>query len=307
MKIAYLGIEDAGKLAHVYNEQIVGVPHCYAVSPEDFEAGLPYRKFDDRDYHEDIHSEKFIIGEQDGKIVSFADVAIAEIEEGGQKESKGFIRFLTYLPGYRPVGQAILEESERHLTDSDISQIKAFRLNFRNDHCGYHFYHLGYSSVSDQMGHVCALLHMNGYKINGGEIFLDQPEYRANEPVLPHDGVEITIKQGIPEKAVLPGLDVIAYRSGKWIGHCESTSAAEFCQAREAQDWVFISGLYIIEAERGKGWGRYLLQRNLWEMRKIGYKNTVISADIANYRAHLFYMNDGYRVADTTYEFVKNI
>jgi len=42
-------------------------------------------------------------------------------------------------------------------------------------------------------------------------------------------------------------------------------------------------------------------------MRKIGYKNTVISNDWRNYRALLFYANYGYRLADTNYEFVKKI
>jgi GNAT superfamily N-acetyltransferase len=81
----------------------------------------------------------------------------------------------------------------------------------------------------------------------------------------------------------------------------------EFCRAGEAQDWLFIEGLQVIDAEQGKGWGRYLLQRNLWEMRKQGYKNTVVSTDIGNYRAQLLYMNYGYRIADTTFEFVKRL
>ncbi|MFQ6041416.1 MAG: hypothetical protein ACE5PV_11220 [Candidatus Poribacteria bacterium] len=49
------------------------------------------------------------------------------------------------------------------------------------------------------------------------------------------------------------------------------------------------------------------MQRNLWEMRKIGYKNTAISTDITNYRAQLFYTNYGYRVVNTGYGLVKDI
>jgi len=169
------------------------------------------------------------------------------------------------------------------------------------------------------------LFRMNGYEINStrqGEIFMDQPEYSVAEPfakftlersegleggpVLSDNRVEIVVNRK-PGRGVLPGLTVHAFRSGNEIGICESLSVGQYCQASEAQDWVFIKWIGVEEDERGKGWGRYLLQRNLWEMQKIGYKNTVISTDITNYRAQLFYTNYGYRVVDTAYGFVKNI
>lgn len=301
MKIGYLDIADAEKLTRVYNNQFEYVPHCYAVSPDEFMAGFPYHKYARGSYNEDIHSEKLIFAEQNGEIAGFADVAIAEVQE----TCKGFIRFLTYQAGFRSIGQAILEESERYLTNMGVKQIKAFRLNTCSDHCGYHFYHLGYSMISDRMGHICALFAMNGYEKSGGEIFMNWRGYNLPEPTLPDKKVEIVIKQETPEQAALPGLNVRAFLDERQIGDCISISAGEFCKASEAQDWVFISGLGVEAAEQGKGWGRYLLQRNLWEMRKIGYKNTVISTDWENFRAQLFYTNYGYQVADTNYELSK--
>ena len=108
-------------------------------------------------------------------------------------------------------------------------------------------------------------------------------------------------------RAVLPKLSVKAFHDGKEIGQCKSESAGECCDAKEAQDWVFIAWLGINENDQKKGLGRYLLQRNLWEMSKIGYKNSVISTDWNNFRALLFYTNYGYKVVDTMHEFVKNI
>ena len=140
MKIAYWDIAGAGNLVQVYNDQIAGVPHCYPVSREQFETGFTYHKFAGWGYCEDIHSEKLIVGQQNGKIVGFADVAVARIEKDKKKEQRGFIRFLTYQPGCRSVGQAILEEAEKYLADSGMSQINAFRLHGRNDHCGYNYY-----------------------------------------------------------------------------------------------------------------------------------------------------------------------
>jgi len=326
MKIMYWDVADAGSLVHVYNEQFAGVPHCYSVSPEEFDIGIRYRKDADEPY-EELHSEKFIVGEQNGKIVGFSDVVVVETEDNplphnplpplvrgmeggyGQKEHKGLIRFLTYQPGCRSVGQALLEESERYLRDLGMSDVGVFRTTYDDDDFSYRFYHLGFGLVSDKTTHICALFYMNEYEINSeerGEVFMDQPEYRVDEPVLPDNRVEIVVEQH-PGRGVLPGLTVQAFRSGREVGVCKSLSVGRYCRASEAQDWVFIKWLGVEREEQGKGWGRYLLQRNLWEMKKIGYKNTVISADITNHRAQLFYTNYGYRVVDTTYGFVKNL
>lgn len=307
MKIKYMDISEIDNLTELYNHQFNHIPHCYPISSDEFVEGFPHNKCSYDWYHEDISSEKIIISEQNGEIMGFADMAIAETQEDGQKYTKGFIRFLTYKIGYRPVGQAILEECERYLSSFDIKEIKAFRLHFTNDHCGYRFYHLGYNLISDKMGHICALLNMNGYEKTGGEIFLNQPEYKVDEPILPNKKIEIVLKQIPPKQSDLLSLEVIALLDGKHLGECESVSSGEFCRNKKSQDWVFITGLGIVNKEQGKGLGRYLLQRNLWEMQKIGYKNTVISTDWKNYRAQLFYTNYGYKLVDTGYEFTKNL
>jgi GNAT superfamily N-acetyltransferase len=307
MKIDYLDTSEIDVLTNIYNDHFASVPHCHPVSSDEFVDGFPYHKCIRGSYHEDINSEKIIVGKQDGKIIGFADVALAKTQDNGQNDNIGFIRFLTYKAGYRTVGQAILEECERYLSSFDIKEIKAFRIKFVNDHCGYRFYHLAYNLISDKMGHICALLNMNGYEKTGGEIFLNQPVYKVVEPIPPDRKFEIILKQLIPEHAELPGIKVITLIDGKEVGECESQSAGEFCKAEMAQDWLFITGLWVEESLRKKGWGRYLLQRNLWEMQKTGYKNTVISTDWMNYRAQLFYSNYGYHLVDTGYEFTKKM
>lgn len=305
MKITYRDMADAGKLVHVYNEQFAQVPHCHAVSLEEFETGLRCRRDADEPY-ENLCSERIIVGELGGKVAGFADVAVVtDIKEKGQKERQGLIRFLTYCRGCRPVGQALLEASERYLSSLGADEIKAFRVSYHSDYC-YRFYHLGFGLTSDRTSHICALLRVNGYEVSGGEIFMDQPNYHAGEPVSPDDKIEIVVEQH-HGRGDLPGLTVQAMRDGVEIGICESVSVGKYCQASEAQDWVFIKWLGVEEKEQAKGWGRYLLQRNLWEAQRIGYKNTVISCNIRNYRAQLFYTNYGYCVVDTTYGFGKSI
>ena len=299
MKITYRDVEDAGELANVYNEQIAGVPHCYPISQEEFEAGLLDPR-NDRHYGES-GPEKIIVAEQDGKIFGFAHVAIGKIKFSDRRMAGGLIHFLTYQAGYRSVGQALLEECEKHSRDAGARQMWAFQ-----NGCNYRFYHLEFGNASQRMGHVCALFLMNGYKVNEGEIFMEEPGYAVTEPLTPDHEVEIIVKQE-SGRGILPGLVVQALRNGREIGICESGSAGDCCKANEAQDWFFIHWLGIKEGEQGKGWGRYLLQRTRWEMRKIGYKNAVISADITNHRALLFYTNYGYRVCDTVYGYTKRL
>lgn len=302
MKLEYLDLTEVKALATVYNEQISDIPHCHPVSPEEFEKGFRFRKYADEPRTE-LYLEKLIVGEQNGKITGFADVALANTEKDRQNKQEGMIRFLTYQPGYRAVGQAILDESEKYLRGLGMKRISAFRSSYHDDYC-YRFYHLGFGLVSDLKGHICALFRMNGYKVEGGEIFMDQPGYRVDEPVIPDNGVEIVVEQKT-ERDVMPRLTVQALRDGEEFGVCESVSVSGYCQAREAQDWIFIKWLGVEDAEQRKGWGRYLLQRNLWEAQKIGYKNTAISTNMKNHRAHLFYTNYGYQMTDTAYQFVK--
>lgn len=299
MKIAYWNVEDAGELFRVYNEQTAAIPHCYPVSQEEFEAGLLGPRNDN--HCKESHSEKIIVAEQDGRIVGFAHIAIGRVEYSDRKQIGGLLHFLTYESGQRAAGQALLEQCEKHSRDSGAQQVWAFQ-----NGCNYPFYHFDFGNVSDKMGHVYALFQMNGYEINEGEIFMEQPIYSAIEPIPPESQVEIMVKQE-PGRGILPGLLVQAFRDGKKFGTCESGSCGDCCKTDEVQDWFFVHWLGIEAEEQGKGWGRYLLQRTRWEMRKIGYKNTIISTDITNHRALLFYTNYGYRVSDTIYGFVKSL
>ena len=135
---------------------------------------------------------------------------MVETEEYEQNKHKGLIRFLTYQPGCRSVGQALLEESEKYLRDLGMDEIRAFRITYAHDDYSYRFYHLGFGLVSDKTMHIYALFRMNGYEINStrqGEIFMDQPEYSVAEPALPDNQVEIAVEQQ-PGRGALPGLTV---------------------------------------------------------------------------------------------------
>jgi len=299
MNIVEWDMANARQLADIYNEQIVDIPHCYAVSPEEFEFGLQCRR-DDR-HCNNLHSEKIIVGEKNSRIIGFAHLSMGECGADGERETGGYIHFLTYQAGNRPTGQAILAECEKYLRESGADQIWAFQ-----KFCCYPFYHLGFGNVSDRSAHVYALFLMNGYRVNDGEIFMEAPEYNTTEPALPKDGAEIVVEH-IPGRAALPGMIVRASRDDEEIGVCESGSAGEYCRSSEAQNRFLVEHLDVEEKWQGKGWGRYLLQKTRWEMRELGYRDAVISTDMTNHQALLFYANYGYRVTDTVYGFVKTL
>jgi ribosomal protein S18 acetylase RimI-like enzyme len=298
MDVRDWAIDNVNDLAGMYNEQVVGrVPHCYAVSPEEFGAGR-YQKTGD-DYLSAFHAERVIVGIQRGQVRGFAHVTVGEIKHRERRLSGGFIHFLTYAVGHRDIGQALLVACERHFRDASASTIWAFDGYF------YRFYHLGFPLVSDRMGHLYGLFGMNGYKPAGeGEIFLEYLNYPVAMPVFPDPAVEVQV-QAKEGRGDLPNITVRALRDGKEIGSCIALSGGDFCHAREVQDRIFVDGLGVTGKEQGQGWGRYLLTRTLWEARQLGYRDTVISTGKRNYRAQLFYTNYGYRVTDTVYGFVK--
>ena len=289
---------NVSDLASVYNAQVAdAVPHCYAISPDAFDAGRYERTGDD--YHALFRSERVVVGTQEGQIRGFAHVRVGEIKHRDRMLDGGFVHFLTYAAGHRAVGQAILEACERHSYESGAASIRAFDGYF------YRFHHLGFPLVSDRMAHVCALFGQNGYKLAGeGEVFLEQPSYAAAQPNPPEPDVEVRV-QALAARGHRPNLNVRALRHEQEIGSCVAVSGGDICRANDAQDLLFVDGLGVTDREQGRGWGRYLLARTLWEGHQLGYRHTAISTGKRNYRAQLFYTNYGYRVTDTVYGFVK--
>jgi GNAT superfamily N-acetyltransferase len=299
MKIDYLDVAKSRDLVKFYNEQLRDTPYFYPVLPDEFEDGFRNR-INLSEPNTGLHSEKIIVGEHDGKIIGFAHISVGELKNFGDLKQGGFIHFLTYQSGQRQIGQAILEECEKYLHNLGVSQIWAF-LHASN----YRFYHLGFGYLSDKIGHVFGLFRKNKYEIDIGEIFMSYPEYNVPEPMLDDKDVNVVVEHE-PGRGVLPNLHILAFRNEKRIGECFTVSVGEFYRANEAQNWFFTKWLGIEDEEQGKGLGRYLLQRTFWEMRKIGYRNAIISTNVKNYRAQLFYTNFGYRVVDTAYGLVKN-
>jgi GNAT superfamily N-acetyltransferase len=288
--------DNVGDLVGMYNAQVAGyVPHCFEVSPAEFDAGR-YQETGD-DYQSNFSVEHVVVGLQDGKTRGFAHIRVGEVKHRDKLLSGGYIHFLTYAAGYREIGQAILSECEKHFNDVGVKEIRVFDGYF------YRFHHLGFPLVSDRMAHIYGLLGMNGYKLAGeGEIFFESQNFSLAKPVPPDNAVDVQV-QILEGRGDFPNIKVQALSEGTEIGSCVALSVGDFCNAREAQDRIFVDGLGVMGIKQGQGWGRYLLIRTLWEAHLLGYRHSIISTGRSNFRAQLFYTNYGYRVTDTVYGF----
>ena len=283
-----------------YNRLITNVPHCYPIKEEEFATairGVMTGKADKKEGG--LDSETAFVAMANGAVQAYIHVGIGQVGDNREVDI-GVIRFLGYERGARQVGQAVLEKAEAHLKTYNISRIYAF-----SQDCRYHFYHFEHAYLSDALDQVQALLGFNGYRRCEGEVFLDWENYTV-APTPSNLSVELSVdwEDGRGER---PNCTVKAYQGDEQVGICESVCGGEFSSHPDAQDWLHTVWLGIEDEFQGQGLGRYLLEYELQEMHKVGYRHAAISTAWDNHRAFLFYSNCGYRVVDWTYEFVRNL
>ena len=281
-----------------YNRLTADVPHCYPVDEEEFSIairGVTTGKADKKEGG--LDSETAFVAMVKGAVQAYIHVGIGQVGDNREVDI-GVIRFLGYERGARHVGQAVLEKVETYLKTYNISRIYAF-----SQDCRYRFYHFSHAYLSDALDQVQALLGFNGYRRCAGEVFLDWENY-AVTPMPSSLPVTLSVdwEQGRGEH---PNCTVKAHRDGEQVGICESVCGGEFSSHPDAQDWLHTVWLGIEDEFQGQGLGRYLLQYELQEMHKVGYRHAAISTNWENYRAFLFYSNYGYQVVDWTYGYEK--
>ncbi len=280
-----------------YNRLTTDVPHSYPVTEAEFGEELSSAP---PGGHPDIFfiSQHTFVATSDDTVLGFVQARVDELRR--HKCNLGIIRFLGYLPGERRTGQALLEKAEAHLKMQAATRIVAVPQKYR-----YRFYHFGHAYLSNALAQVQALLAFNGYERTAGEVFLAWKNYDVTPTPLAQP-LEITVEweEG---RGKLPNCTVRGCRAGEEVGVCESLCGGEFSSHSDAQDWCHTMWLGIEDEFQGQGIGRYLLQRALQEMRKVGYRHALISTAWDNHRAFLFYSNFGYRVTDWTYEFSKSL
>ena len=264
-----------------YNRLTADVPHCYAVKEEELATairGVTTGKADKKEGG--LDSETAFVAMVNGAVQAFIHVGIGQIGNN-REEDIGVIRFMGYDRGARHAGQTVLEKAEAYLKTFNVSKIFAF-----SQDCRYRFYHFEHAYLSDALDQVQALLGYNGYHRSEGEVFLDWENYTVT-PVPSSLPVTLSIdwKDG---RGQLPNCTVRAFQDDKEVGECWSVSGGEFSSHPDAQNWLHTTWLGIEDEFQGQGLGRYLLQYELQEMNKVGYRHAAISTAWDNHRAFSF-------------------
>lgn len=290
----------AEDLTSVYNDTIRDVPHCYPVGADELASALAASVGPHDAVQERMHSESVLVAMENDAVLGFAHVAVGRGEFGKDPE-RGVIRFLTYRRGHRSAGQALLDAGEDYLRQRGMSRVEAFLPEY-----GYPFYQLHWSRASDRWDHIRGLLGWNGYAVHSGEVFMDWRDFEPPSAGDVPSDTDVTLDWETG-RGTMPNLTVKALRGDEQLGYCACSSGGDYSRHADSQDWAFVRSLNVIDAEQGKGLGRYLIMRALSEMNVAGYRHAVISTSVDNYRAMLFYGNYGFRAVDWTQAFARNL
>jgi GNAT superfamily N-acetyltransferase len=303
MNIVQFEPSMAAEVARCYNELVEGVPYCYSVTPERFlDAGCLASPL--------CREESLLAArEASGEIVGFVHTGVAAApgeEERGDLGEPGIIRFLSYRPGQRRVGQALLEAAESWVRERGRPRVMAWS----NDYL-YPFYHSPFAHLSDRLGHLHPLFYWAGYRMLFSELIFDWPDFAPPPTARPELVFDLRSewRDGVTMggRTLKPILQLRAQQDAVELGMCEMTGWREGYAWPEAANWCFCANLMVKDEVQGRGLGRFLLATGLAEMRKAGFRHAGISTDWDNYRAQLFYTNFGFRLRDRTFAFEKEL
>jgi len=211
------------------------------------------------------------------------------------------IRLITYPPGRREAGQALLEAAEAHLMGQGASRILAFLNN------GYLFQRFAYGELPDICGHLVALLGINGYKVARGEVFMRYANFVTEDATLPDPEADFSVERIVQATGTRDSIRVVARKQEELIGVCEGHSLGLWGHSDLSHATVVLGPMDVEDAFQGCGWGRVLANTMLEEASMVGYRHTATSTQQENHRAQLFYTNMGYEVTDVAHSWLKDI
>lgn len=301
MKIDTWNMTQIGALSDFYNQQIQSVPHCYPVSPEDFNWQLERNMGHLSGIRPgQLHSDQLIVAQENEKIQGFVHVAVEERTVKEQVSKRGIIRFMGYEPNKRLVGQKLLKEAERFFVNLGLNKASAFTKGYV-----YHFYSED-GGCSEHMAHVWSLLGSQGYAVSERVLNMAWHNFHVDEPILPDSKATIEVSKG-GDEGISPNVMLFAKMDNQEIGECLAYSLGHLQQSEEAQKYLVINWLVAQKEFRQQGWGKYLLLRTLWEAQQEGYKHCLLGTDERNYRAQLLYTSCGYQIAHMSSIFTKDL
>ena len=286
----------AAGLACCYNGLMAPVPYHHPAA-EDWFRDLRPAEF------QSCTEEAVLVALEDGQVVGFTHVGISAppTHKWHIKGEPGVIRFLSYRPGERAVGAALLEAAERWLWEHERTKIVAGFSGYM-----YPFYPLPGGHISDRISHVPPLFGMAGYAVPESEVLFHWLDYQPPEVPRPDVEFELACEAKQTDQRGL-AVTIRAMQGDRQVGECNMSSLRGDPWRPQFADWCVSGELLVAEAMQGRGLGKYLHARGLAEMRRDGCRHAMISTDWNNYRAYLFYTNFGYSFLDRTSGFGRDL
>ena len=294
MEIARFDKEMAAGVARCYNDLMAPVPLHRPVDEEELAHPIPSQ-------FQECTEEQVLVAWAASEVVGFVHVGVSAkaTHEWHIKGESGVIRFLSYRPGERAAGVALLQAAEQWARERERTTVVAGYGGYM-----YPFYPLPMANISERMSHVPPLFGMAGYEVPECEVFFAWRDFEPPEVSAPD--VELVCKA---EPTGAPGLkvSVAAMRGEEQVGEFSMVSLRVDRWRPQLADWCTAGLLRVADRLQGRGIGKCLLARGLAEMREAGCHHAMISTDWNNWRAYLFYTNFGFEFLDRTFGFRKKL
>lgn len=291
MQIVEWNLQDIGKLTDYYNQQCECLPFSYPLTPLEFEVGIQNETWQ-------LEGSRIFVAKENQETVGFVHVmppCHVMPDDPQEKDGRiGYIAFLIYTPGYRPVGQALLEKAEEVLTEVGVDEIRTVY--------GYECHEFGIGGVTHRWPYILGLFGANGYKVTSSALFLIAQDFEVQDPTPPIDCNDLQVRIYYytgrapivsPRVHVFDGEQVV-------VKHGTESVAHYYPSAQKAAQQLYTFGVNVRKSYRGQDWGRFALQKVLWEARKLGYQDAILSTGLDNYQAQLLYASCGYQGISTS-------
>ena len=227
------------------------------MTPLEFEVGIQNETWQ-------LQGSRIFVAKENQETIGFVHVMPDDPQE---KDGRiGYIAFLIYTPGYRPVGQALLEKAEEVLTEVGVDEIRTVY--------GYECHEFGIGGVTHRWPHILGLFGANGYKVTSSALFLIAQDFEVQDPTPPIDCNDLQVRIYYytgrapivsPRVHVFDGEQVV-------VKHGTESVAHYYPSAQKAAQQLYTFGVNVRKPYRGQGWGRFALQKVLWEARKLAIK-----------------------------------
>lgn len=276
---------DSAPLAEVYNLHAAEIPYEYQASQDNFVTSITRPT-------KNLVDEILLVAVDAGQPKGYVHVGM--VVDGDSPDKKGLIRFFAFPRNNRGVGQALVDHAHVYLRDLGASTCRAFDYGF-----GYPCTWFGH--LKSPWEHIYALLGSNGYSVEGewGRVAV-WPDYEVPEPVLSDKELEVRVDDTpifphLTSYGDLPTVIVRVFRNNELVGGCETRPYYLPHWGQVPQNMCYTTGMGVNKAEQGRGIGRYLMERSLFEMHRFGCRHAILDVDPSNFPALMLYASMGYR------------